>query len=120
MSSHVQSFRSALRGIIHGLKSQRHLRFHACAAILVVILGFTVGINRIEWDLTASAIAAVSVAELLNSSVEQIANAVSTEWNETIRNAKDLAAGAVLLAAIYAVVVGATVFLPRLTALGGT
>ena len=70
-----------------------------------------------EWRWIILAIALVWLAETLNTAIERLADAITIEPNETIGYAKDVAAGAVLAAAIVAIVIGSTIFLPRLAAL---
>ena len=67
-----------------------------------------------EWIVIAFAIGLVLAAEAINSSIEALADLVSPEYNEAIKRTKDLAAGAVLILAITAAIVGLIVFIPKL------
>ena len=110
----VASFGHALRGVGAALRSELHLRFHALATAAVVGLGFYYGIARLEWALVALAVAGVWTAELVNTAVEALTDLASPHYHALAGRAKDVAAGAVLLAALGALVVGGLVFGPHL------
>jgi diacylglycerol kinase (ATP) len=94
-----------------------HLRFHAFATVVVIGLGFYFDITRTEWALVALAVGTVWTAELMNTAVEALTDLVSPEYHPLAGKAKDVAAGAVLLAALAALVVGALIFAPQVWAL---
>ena len=108
------SFGYAGRGVWEALRSEVHLRFHAVATAVVVGLGFYYGITRLEWALVALAAASVWTAELFNTAIETLTDLASPAYHPLAGKAKDVAAGAVLLAALGAVVVGALVFGPKI------
>ena len=108
------SFGHAFRGVWAALRSEVHLRFHALATVIVVGLGFYFDITRTEWALVALAVGTVWTAELANTAIEALTDLVSPEYHPLAGKAKDVAAGAVLLAALAALVVGALVFAPRI------
>ena len=110
----VASFGHAGRGVWAALRSEVHLRFHALATVVVIGLGLYCGITRLEWALLALAVAGVWTAELLNTAIEALTDLASPAWHPLAGKAKDVAAGAVLLAAAGAAVVGALVFGPHL------
>ena len=110
----VASFGHAGRGVGSALRSEVHLRVHAAATVAVVGLGFYCGLGRLEWALVALAVAGVWTAELLNTAIEALTDLASPEFHPLAGKAKDVAAGAVLLAAAGAAVVGALVFGPYL------
>ncbi|GAA3938469.1 diacylglycerol kinase family protein [Hymenobacter algoricola] len=112
----LASFGYAFRGVGAALGSEVHLRFHAAAAAGAVGLGWYLGIPRLEWALVALAIGAVWGAELLNTAVEALTDLVSPEYHALAGKAKDVAAGAVLVVALGALVVGLLVFGPPLWA----
>ncbi len=107
------SFGHAFRGVAAAWRSELHLRFHALAAVAVVGLGFYYGLARLEWALVALAVAGVWTAELVNTAVEALTDLASPHYHALAGKAKDVAAGAVLLAALGALVVGALVFGPH-------
>ena len=110
----IRSFRYAIRGIAMMLALQANARIHACAAVAAVALGIFFKIERWEWCAVAGAIGLVFGAEGLNTAVEALTDLVSPNEHPLAGRAKDMAAGAVLCAAIAAAVLGAIVFLPRL------
>jgi diacylglycerol kinase len=84
------------------------------ATVAVVAAGFYLGVSRLEWCLLVLAMVVVWSAEALNTAVEALADAVSADEHPLVAMAKDTAAGAVLIAAVGALVVGALVLVPRL------
>jgi diacylglycerol kinase (ATP) len=80
--------------------------------LLVLLAGWRVGLNGNDWCWVIAAISSVWIAEAINTSLECLADAVSLEYHPLIRDAKDVGAGAVLLTAIAATIVGAIVFFP--------
>jgi len=81
--------------------------------VLVVVASLALKLPKLDWFLVITAVMSVWVAEALNTALEALANAAVPERHPLVRNAKDVAAGAVLLAATGAVVIGAMVFVPR-------
>ena len=113
------SFGHAFRGIGTALASEVHLRVHAVATVGALGLGGYLGLGRLEWALVVLAIGAVWSAELLNTAVEALTDLVSPEYHALAGKAKDVAAGAVLVVALGALVVGLLVFGPLLWARWG-
>lgn len=111
------SFGHALRGVGAALRSELHLQVHAGATVLGLGLGFYLGLSLSEWALVALAAAGVWTAELFNTALETLTNLVSPAYHPLAGKAKDVAAGAVLLAALGALAVGALVFGPKIWAL---
>ncbi|UOQ73235.1 diacylglycerol kinase family protein [Hymenobacter cellulosilyticus] len=101
------------------LRSEVHLRFHALATVIVIGLGFYFRISGLEWALVALAVGSVWSAELVNTAIEAVVDLVSPEYHLLAGKAKDVAAGAVLVTAGAALVVGLLVFGPRVWALLG-
>src|SRR5437016_3539293 len=108
----VRSFKYAIRGIVLTLKSQHNAWIHAIATIAVLIAGFALHISRIDWCLIVLACAAVWTAEALNTAFEFLADVTTKEFHPVVAQAKDVAAGAVLITAIASVVIGVLVFGP--------
>ncbi len=106
----VASIRHAVAGIMQGLRTQRNLRIHLLAALGTLAAGWWRKLDRYEWLAIVLAIGMVWTSELLNSAVEALADQVCSSYNERIKVVKDLAAGAVLCAAMAAAVVGIMVF----------
>jgi diacylglycerol kinase (ATP) len=116
LRARAQSFADAGRGIARLLASQANARIHGVATIAAVALGAWLRLSAGEWCWIALAIALVWIAEALNSALEALADAIHPERDARIGAAKDLAAGAVLVAAIASAVIGMLVFGPRLVA----
>ena len=115
--SRLASFGHALRGIKLLVQTQANARIHLAASLGVVGLGLCLHLNHTNWALLMLAMGGVWAAEAMNTAVETVVNLVSPEWHALARNAKDLAAGAVLLATGAAVVTGLLVLGPPLWAL---
>jgi diacylglycerol kinase (ATP) len=112
----MRSFGYAFNGIGLLIGREPNARIHMAAMCCTVVGGFVFGISASEWIAVALACGGVLTTEAVNSAVEALSDAVSPERNPGIKVAKDLAAGAVLLAAVSAAVVGCIVFVPRITA----
>lgn len=110
----VSSFGHAFRGIALLLRGEHNSWIHALATLAAVILGFALGIDRDEWLAIVLAIALVWTAEGFNTATETLCDVVSPARDPRIKKVKDVAAGAVLLAALGALAVGLVVFVPRL------
>jgi diacylglycerol kinase (ATP) len=113
----VRSFGYAFRGVGFLLQTQTNARVHLAIAVAVVGAGFGFEISRMEWVAIVAAIGLVLVTEGLNTALETVVDLVSPEWHPLAGRAKDIAAGAVLLAAIAAAVIGGLIFGPLVLAL---
>jgi len=109
----IRSFKHAFAGILTMLKSQHNAWIHAVATVIVVAAGVFFGLTPGEWCWIVLAITAVWTAEALNTSFEFLADAASPEYHPLVKHAKDVAAGAVLISAIGAVVIGLFVLGPH-------
>jgi diacylglycerol kinase (ATP) len=112
LKKRIASFRNAWNGILHGLKSEVHFRFHVIAAIIVIASARFFNITRIEWMIVLLCIAAVLSSELINTAVERICDRITKDRDPLIGNAKDLAAGSVLIISAAALIIGAIIFTP--------
>ena len=108
----IKSFQYAFRGIFILFKQEHNARIHLVAAIAAITLGTVFEIQTYEWFIIIFAIVLVIAAELFNSALEQLADAVTKEIHPAIRNAKDMAAGGVLVISIGAAIVGLIIFVP--------
>lgn len=104
-------FRHALSGLSVVLR-RRELSLHVAAASSVVAIGILLCLDVVQWALVTLAIGFVLVAEIVNSAVEEVGNAVAPRRHQGIRLAKDISAAAVLTAALTAAVIGLVVFVP--------
>lgn len=110
----MQRFAHALRGIGHGLRTERNFRIHLAAAVLVFALAAWLELPAAEIAVLALTVGAVFAAELLNTAVENAVDLVTSDHHALAKRAKDTAAGSVLVTAIAAVVVGVCLFGPPL------
>ncbi|WP_207433696.1 diacylglycerol kinase family protein [Sabulibacter ruber] len=113
----LNSFGFALQGIAAAFKSEINLRWHVLSAGLVVAMGFYFGLSVLEWVVICFSIGLVWMAELFNTALEVVVNLVSPGRHPLAGKAKDIAAGAVLIASITAAIAGVLVFFPYLMAL---
>lgn len=110
----LRSFGYALEGIFHVLRTQRNMKVHLAATLLVAAVGLFLRLSNAEWLSVSFAIFFVLAAECLNTAIEAIVDLVSPQHHPLAKIAKDCAAGAVLLAAMYSLVVAYFVFGPKL------
>lgn len=110
----VESANYAIEGILHSAKTQRHVRYHLYAAIVILILSLILGVSRYEFLIIVIVSAIVLSVEMLNSAVEETVNILFKEYDRRAKVIKDVAAGAVLTTAVGAAIVGYIVFLPYL------
>ncbi|WP_066735258.1 diacylglycerol kinase family protein [Bariatricus massiliensis] len=113
----IRSFRYAFEGIIAGLKTERNLMIHYSALGLVVVFGITLNISITEWCICLILCALVISLEMVNTAVEAVVDLVTRDQKRRAKLAKDTAAGAVLIAAVTAAVIGGIIFLPKIAAL---
>lgn len=113
----LHNFRYAFRGVYILLRDERNAWIHLAAALAVIGAGAWLGLSRTEWLVVVVVIAAVIAAEAFNSALERLCDRVSTEHHPLIGEAKDLAAGAVLITALGAAVAGLIIFVPKICAL---
>lgn len=109
----IQSFVDAGRGFVTVLRTEWNFRIHAVIAVVIGACGFAFQISLGEWLAVILSAALVFMAEVFNTALEYLADAVHPEADPGVGMAKDAAAGGVLVAAIAAAVVGAIVFLPK-------
>jgi undecaprenol kinase len=107
-----RSFGYAVVGIITASKEQ-NLRFHLLSAMIVIITGIYTGLSLTEWIILTIVMALVIGAELINTAIERIVDLASPEIHPLAKDAKDIAAGAVLVFAVASVIIGLLIFLPK-------
>jgi diacylglycerol kinase len=110
----LRSFVYAWDGVAYALRTQRNARVHLAAAAGALALGVVLHISAVEFALLLLAVMAVLLAELFNTVAEAIVDMVTAEYHPLARIAKDVAAGGVLLCALFAVAIGVLVFSPHL------
>jgi diacylglycerol kinase (ATP) len=106
----LESFNYAFEGIIHVLRTQRNMRIHFAIAAAVLIAALALGVDRVELIALLIAISFVLIAEMINSALEAGIDVATTSFDPLAKLAKDIAAGAVLIATVNAVAVGYLVF----------
>jgi diacylglycerol kinase len=114
----LKSLAHALRGVDHLLRTQPNARLHLLVAAVVCAVGVYFGLSRAEWLWVSVAIVLVWSAEAFNTALEQLADALHPARHPGIGRAKDVAAAAVLIAAVGAAVIGILVFVPHLAGMG--
>lgn len=108
----IRSFRYALQGIVTATKEQ-NLRFHLFSTIIVTIAGIVTGLSVTEWLILTLIMALVIGVELVNTAIERVVDLASPEIHPLAKEAKDIAAGAVLVFAVASVIIGLLIFLPK-------
>jgi diacylglycerol kinase (ATP) len=116
VTGRVRSFTHAFRGLGMMLRSQHNAWVHLAATIAVIVTGFVFQISRGEWCWIVLAIVGVWTAEALNTAFEFLCDVASPQFHPMVKHAKDVAAGAVLICALGAVMIGLLVFVPHLGA----
>jgi diacylglycerol kinase len=117
-NARLKSVTYALQGMLHLVRTQPNARLHLLAAFLVCAAGLYFDLSRAEWLWITAAVVLVWSAEAFNTALEQLADALHPEPHPGIGRAKDMAAAAVLIAALGAAVIGMLVFMPHLVNLG--
>ncbi len=115
IKTRLQSFKYAFDGFKEFVKSEHNARIHLFFTVIVIILGFLYELNNTEWLFIVFCIALVFITEIINTSIEKIANFICSEDNQKIKKIKDLVALAVLISAIASVTVGLIIFIPKIT-----
>ncbi|WP_033544112.1 diacylglycerol kinase family protein [Planococcus sp. CAU13] len=108
-----RSFIFASAGIREALRSEQNIRFHFMAAAVVVAAGLLTGLSGTEWIIVTGVIGGMLALEMFNSSMERIVDLASPDLHPLAKQAKDMAAGAVLVFAIASAIIGLLIFLPK-------
>lgn len=109
-----QKFLNAFRGMYIVWKTTRLISVHILSAVAVVIAGFYFNVSDIEWIALVFAIGFVMVSEVFNTAIEIDIDLTSPGYHPYAKDTKDVAAAAVLMSAIFAVIVGSIIFLPKI------
>lgn len=113
-STFVESFNSAIEGFIYVLKTQRNMKFHFLAGVVLFILGVYLNFNNFELIILSLVVGIVLFAEMVNTAIEHTIDLVNSSFHPLARIAKDISAGAVLISAAAALVVGYLLFINRI------
>ena len=114
LRSRIKSFAYAGAGIGQFLRREHNARIHLAATIVVAIAAIVYKVSHMETVALVSVIGLVWVTEMLNTCLERMADLITPEEHPEIKFIKDLAAGAVLVAALTALIIGAVIFIPRI------
>ena len=114
-----KSFGEAFQGIFNTIRTERNIKIHCAAAILVTIFGIWLQISKTEWMICFILFGLILALELVNTAVEATVDLFTEERKPLAKKAKDAAAGAVLIVAIFAAVIGILIFIPKLLDVAG-
>lgn len=109
-----KSFGYAFKGIDDVIKHEPNMKIHVVVAILVVIMAFILKVSIIEWIILVLLIGAVLAAETINTTIENLVDMYTKEYDEKAKNVKDTAAGTVLILAITSAIIGLIIFIPKI------
>ena len=108
-----KGFGYAFQGIYTCISKERNMKIHCCVSLLVVIAGIIFQLSVTEWCICLTLFGLVMALELVNTSIEAVVDLVTEERKPLAKIAKDTAAGAVLIAAIMAAIIGSVIFVPK-------
>ncbi|MGD0806065.1 MAG: diacylglycerol kinase family protein [Anaerolineales bacterium] len=110
----ISSFRNAFSGLWYALRTQRNAQFHLLATLLVILVGFWVGLDTVHWCLIILAMGLVWMAELSNTALESVVDLANPTYHPLAKTAKDVKAAVVIIAALAAILVGVLILGPAL------
>lgn len=110
----INSFKYAWEGIVSSFKTERNMKIHILVMLIVILAGIWLKLSGFEWLICVLLFAVVISSELFNTAIETIVDMVMPYKNEKAKLAKDVSAGAVLIVAIAAVVIGGIIFIPKI------
>lgn len=114
LSDRIKSFKYAFAGLRTLFIEEHNARIHLVAAVIAIVLGFVLRISLNEWISLVVVMGLVFICELINTSLEAMADFASPEKHPQIKKVKDLAAASVLISALVALVVGIIIFCPKI------
>lgn len=109
-----QGFGYAFQGIFTCIRREHNMKIHCAMTVLVVIAGLILGLSAMEWCICLLLCGLIMSLELVNTAVEAVVDLVTEERKPLAKIAKDTAAGAVLIVAIMAAIIGCIIFLPKI------
>jgi len=109
-----KTFTYAFSGIIHGFRKEKNFKIHAAAAILAIFISIILRISMVEWLFVIISIFGVLTLELINSAIERLVDLTTSDYHPLAKQAKDLAAGAVLVYSIMTVIIACIIFIPKI------
>ncbi len=108
------SIKYALCGIKYVFESQRNIRIQLAIMIIAYITGYILNISSVEWLILILISTIILTLEIINTALEEVVNLVTEEYKKTAKHAKDTAAGAVLTASFFAIIIGLIIFIPKI------
>ncbi len=117
LTKRLKSFKYAVNGLSILIREEHNARIHLFAALVVVVAGFFFNVSKVEWIAIILAIGSVIALEIINSTIENIADFISPEKHEKIKKIKDLSAAGVLVSALAAMIIGMIIFIPKISSL---
>ena len=114
LQKRIKSFRYAIQGIKSFISKEHNAWIHCTAIVLVSLAGYYFSVTATEWTVLILCFAMVLAAEAFNTAIERLVNLVSPGYHPMAGDVKDIAAGAVLICAIGAAIIGSIIFLPYL------
>lgn len=115
LNKRISSFRYAVNGLKEFVFTEHHALIHIIIMIAAISAGLLLNLNTQEWLILIIVISLVFISEMMNTAIEKICDYIQPEIHPDIKIIKDISAGAVLIAAIGAVIAGCIIFLPRIT-----
>lgn len=112
----ASSFKFGFEGIVTAAAKERNVQIHIVISIFVIIAGFVFSISKYEWIAIILSIGGVFSMEMMNTAIERTVDMYTKEFHPLAKQAKDIAAGAVLVLAICSVIIGVVIFLPKIIA----
>ncbi|MGE7942872.1 diacylglycerol kinase family protein [Lysinibacillus xylanilyticus] len=109
---YIRSFGYAFEGIVTACKEQ-NFKSHLLSAGIVLIAGYFTGLSRVEWYIVLILIALMFALEIVNTAIERVVDLASPKKHPLAKQAKDLAAGAVLVFAVFSAIIGLLIFIPK-------
>lgn len=109
----IDTFNNAINGIVYAVRTEKNMKIHCAAAILVLFLSLFFDLERFEVIVIIIAVSFVIFAEMVNTAVESVVDIIVDEFHPRAKVAKDVAAGAVVIAALNAVIVGYLIFFDK-------
>lgn len=109
-----KSFGYAFKGIDDVIEHEPNMKIHVVVALLVVIMAFILKVSTIEWIILVLLIGAVLAAETINTTIENLVDMYTKEYDEKAKIVKDTAAGTVLILAITSAIIGLIIFIPKI------
>lgn len=113
MENFLKAFRYAFEGIIHCARYERNFKIHLLAMFIVFLAAIWTGLSQVEWFVLIILISLVLALEMINTALERVVDLITNEYHPFAKQAKDLAAGAVLIVAIASAIIGCFIFWPK-------